>query len=69
MTAISHCVFAARREFSPVEGERNLFILKPLKAWVDRGHKERRTIHHNGDGTFVVDGRVLNTQEEDGKMA
>jgi hypothetical protein len=30
-----------------------------VKAWIDVGRKERRTIHHNGDGTFVVDGRVL----------
>ena len=26
--------------------------------------KERRTIHHNGDGTFVVDGRVLNLRKK-----
>ena len=42
----------------------NLFILKPVRAWVDRGRKERRTIHHNGDGTFVVDGRVLDLRKE-----
>ena len=35
------------------------FFLKPVKAWIDQGRKERRTIHHRGDGTFVVDGRVL----------
>ena len=38
----------------------NLFILEPVKAWIDVERKERQTIHHNGDGTFVVDGRVLN---------
>lgn len=37
----------------------NLFILEPVKAWIDPNRKERRTIHHKGDGTFVVDGRVL----------
>jgi flavin reductase (DIM6/NTAB) family NADH-FMN oxidoreductase RutF len=41
----------------------NLFILDPVKAWVDQRRKERRTIHHNGDGTFVVDGRVLNLKK------
>ena len=41
-----------------------LFILKPVKAWIDAGRKERRTIHHNGDGTFVVDGRVLNLKKK-----
>ena len=38
----------------------NLFILKVVKAWTDPEREERRTIHHNGDGTFVVDGRTIN---------
>lgn len=42
----------------------NLFILEPVKAWIDPDRKERRTIHHNGDGTFVVDGRVLNLRKK-----
>jgi flavin reductase (DIM6/NTAB) family NADH-FMN oxidoreductase RutF len=42
----------------------NLFILEPVKAWIDADRKERRTIHHNGDGTFVVDGRVLDLKKK-----
>ena len=42
----------------------NLFILEPVKAWIDPDRKERRTIHHNGDGTFVVDGRVLDLKKK-----
>jgi flavin reductase (DIM6/NTAB) family NADH-FMN oxidoreductase RutF len=38
----------------------NLFILEVVKAWTDPEREERRTIHHNGDGTFVVDGRTIN---------
>jgi len=41
----------------------NLFILEAVKIWTDPVRKERRTIHHNGDGTFVVDGRTINLQE------
>jgi len=26
---------------------------------IDRDRKERRLLHHNGDGTFAVDGRTL----------
>jgi flavin reductase (DIM6/NTAB) family NADH-FMN oxidoreductase RutF len=37
-----------------------LFILEAVAIWVDRDRKERRTLHHNGDGTFTVDGRTLN---------
>jgi flavin reductase (DIM6/NTAB) family NADH-FMN oxidoreductase RutF len=38
----------------------NIFILDAVYAWIDPNRKERRTIHANGDGTFVVDGRTLN---------
>jgi flavin reductase (DIM6/NTAB) family NADH-FMN oxidoreductase RutF len=42
----------------------NLFILKVVKAWTDPKRKERRTIHHNGDGTFVVDGRIIDLKKK-----
>jgi flavin reductase (DIM6/NTAB) family NADH-FMN oxidoreductase RutF len=42
----------------------NLFILEPVQAWVVGRRKERRTIHHNGDGTFVVDGKILNLRKK-----
>jgi flavin reductase (DIM6/NTAB) family NADH-FMN oxidoreductase RutF len=41
----------------------NLFILQAVAIWVDRERKERRTLHHNGDGTFAVDGRILDLRE------
>ncbi len=41
----------------------NLFILQAVRIWIDPARKERRTLHHNGDGTFTVDGRTLNLQE------
>ena len=41
----------------------NFFVLKAVKAWYDPKRKERRTIHANGDGTFVVDGRTLNLKK------
>ena len=40
-----------------------LFILEPVAIWIDRERRERRTLHHNGDGTFTVDGRVLDLKE------
>ena len=42
----------------------NLFILEAVKAWTDPKHEERRTIHANGDGTFVVDGRTINLKNK-----
>lgn len=37
-----------------------LFLLQGVKAWIDENKKERRTFHANGDGTFVVDGEIIN---------
>ncbi len=42
----------------------SLFILEVVKAWTDPNRGERRTIHHNGDGTFVVDGRTINLKKK-----
>jgi flavin reductase (DIM6/NTAB) family NADH-FMN oxidoreductase RutF len=44
-------------------GKYSLFILEAAAIWIDRERKERRTLHHNGDGTFTVDGRVLDLRE------
>ena len=37
----------------------NLFILEVERIWVDQNRKERRLIHHAGDGKFIVDGETL----------
>jgi flavin reductase (DIM6/NTAB) family NADH-FMN oxidoreductase RutF len=37
----------------------NLFVLEVLKAWIDPGHRNPKTIHHHGYGKFVVDGAVI----------
>jgi hypothetical protein len=31
--------------------------MEPVAIHYDAARKERRTLHHNGDGTFTVDGR------------
>jgi len=41
----------------------NIFVLDAVHAWIDTERKERRTLHANGDGTFVVDGRTINHRE------
>ncbi len=42
----------------------SLFILEVVKAWTDAERQERRTIHHNGDGTFVVDGTTIDLKKK-----
>lgn len=41
----------------------NLFILEAVRIWIDPARKERRTLHHRGDGTFAVDGRIIDLRE------
>ncbi len=37
----------------------NFFILQVLKAWVDSSVTEPRTIHHRGQGKFMVAGKTI----------
>jgi flavin reductase (DIM6/NTAB) family NADH-FMN oxidoreductase RutF len=37
----------------------NLFVLEVLKAWSDPAQKKPKTIHHQGHGRFVVDGKTI----------
>lgn len=39
-------------------------VLEVVAAWGDPKRKERRTFHANGDGTFVVDGKVINLRKK-----
>jgi len=35
------------------------FVLEVVKAWVDRAAKEPRTLHHRGNGVFMVAGETI----------
>jgi len=37
----------------------NFFVLEVLKAWIDPSRKNPRTIHHQGNGNFIVDGKRI----------
>jgi flavin reductase (DIM6/NTAB) family NADH-FMN oxidoreductase RutF len=37
----------------------NLFVLKVVKVWLNTDRKEQRTLHHQGDGSFKVDGKII----------
>jgi flavin reductase (DIM6/NTAB) family NADH-FMN oxidoreductase RutF len=37
----------------------NFFILEVVQAWIDPARKRPRTIHHQGEGEFMVAGRTL----------
>jgi len=37
----------------------NIFIVEVVKAWITPSKKRQRTIHHCGNGVFVVDGELI----------
>ncbi len=37
----------------------NIFMLKAVKAWITTSTKRQRTIHHYGNGSFIVDGKII----------
>ncbi len=37
----------------------NFFVLEVLKAWIDPSKKNPRTIHHQGNGNFIIDGKRI----------
>jgi flavin reductase (DIM6/NTAB) family NADH-FMN oxidoreductase RutF len=37
----------------------NFFILEVLKAWIDPSQKHPKTIHHQGQGVFMVAGETI----------
>ncbi|KAH8648432.1 hypothetical protein BX600DRAFT_404599 [Xylariales sp. PMI_506] len=44
----------------------SMWVLKPVKAWINpnkRPGEGGRMFHHRGDGTFVVDGEVLDLKD------
>ena len=37
----------------------NFFVLEVVQAWIDPTQKKPRTIHHQGEGEFMLPGRTL----------
>ena len=37
----------------------NFFVLEVLKAWIDPGRRDPRTLHHRGMGVFMIAGRSV----------
>jgi flavin reductase (DIM6/NTAB) family NADH-FMN oxidoreductase RutF len=37
----------------------NFFVLEVVKAWIDPRQKHPRTLHHRGEGVFLVAGRTI----------
>ncbi|ANB12881.1 hypothetical protein AWJ20_1159 [Sugiyamaella lignohabitans] len=40
----------------------DLFVLRVVRAWIDKDRQEQRTIHHLGQGKFIVAGDRIDLQ-------
>lgn len=54
---ISECLACLECHVTDYLDPQGIFILQGVRAWTNQEREERRTIHANGDGTFVVDGK------------
>jgi flavin reductase (DIM6/NTAB) family NADH-FMN oxidoreductase RutF len=61
---IAECLANIECRLVDVVEKYGIVILEGVKAWIDLERKERRTIHANGDGTFVLDGRTIDLKEK-----
>ncbi|KAA1476770.1 hypothetical protein DENSPDRAFT_529018 [Dentipellis sp. KUC8613] len=55
--------FECRVKDKTMVAKYGLWILEVVCAWVNEERDEKKTIHHKGDGTFVLDGEGLDLQE------
>ncbi|KAJ7437254.1 hypothetical protein B0H11DRAFT_632163 [Mycena galericulata] len=52
-------------EDTKMVGKYSMWVLRVVEAWENPEKREKgRMFHHRGDGTFVVDGEVLDLQEK-----
>ncbi len=47
----------------------NFFVLEVVKAWIDPSRKHPRTIHHQGEGVFMVAGRTIHLPSKKTSLA
>ena len=57
---IAECLACIECKVSDYIEPQGIFILEGVNAWFDPDHKEQRTFHAKGDGTFITDGQTLN---------
>jgi flavin reductase (DIM6/NTAB) family NADH-FMN oxidoreductase RutF len=60
---IKECLANIECKVIDIIKKHNIIVLEGVAAYLDSSRKEKRTIHAIGDGTFVVDGRVMNRRE------
>jgi flavin reductase (DIM6/NTAB) family NADH-FMN oxidoreductase RutF len=60
---IKECLANIECKVVDIIKKHNIVVLEGVAAYLDKSRKEKRTIHAIGDGTFVIDGRMLNRRK------
>lgn len=60
---IKECLANIECKVIDIIKKHNIVVLEGVAASIDNLRKEKRTIHAVGDGTFIVDGRILDRKK------
>ena len=60
---IKECLANIECKVVDIVERHNIVVLEGVAAYLDRSRAERRTLHAVGDGTFIVDGEILDRRE------
>ena len=60
---IKECLANSECKVVDIVNKHNIVVLDAVEAYFDTSRKEKRTIHAVGDGTFIVDGRLLDRKK------
>ena len=60
---IKECLANIECKVTDIVQKHNIVVLEGVAAYFDSSRKEKRTVHAIGDGTFIVDGRMLNRKK------
>ncbi|MBU1059497.1 MAG: flavin reductase family protein [Proteobacteria bacterium] len=60
---IKECLANIECKVIDIVKKHNIIVLEGVAAYIDTTHKEKRTVHAVGDGTFIVDGRKIDRKK------
>ena len=60
---IKECVANIECRVADIVSKHNIVVLAAVAAYLDTARQETRRVHAVGDGTFIVDGRVLDRKK------
>lgn len=61
---IKQCLANIECKVVDIVRKHDIVVLEALAAWVVPSHREKRTLHAVGDGTFIADGRRLDRRRQ-----